>query len=82
LKTSPAAALNATKIVGEKKKKRRRTLSDDEIQALWRASYRLGIHGAAYRLLLLTGCRLNEVVDASKPEIDRESGLGQFRPSG
>ncbi|HXL13941.1 MAG TPA: Arm DNA-binding domain-containing protein, partial [Bradyrhizobium sp.] len=37
LKTSPAAALNATKIVGEKKKKRRRTLSDDEIRALWRA---------------------------------------------
>jgi integrase len=75
LTVSPAEKLNATKIVGEKKKKRRRTLSDTEIAALWRASYRLGIHGTAYRLLLLTGCRLNEVVDMSKPEIDRKKGL-------
>jgi integrase len=80
LTVSPAEKLNATKVVGEKTKKRRRTLSDDEIRALWRASYRLGIHGTAYRLLLLTGCRLNEVVDMSKPEIDRRQGLWTIPP--
>jgi integrase len=75
LTASPAERLNATKIVGKKKTKRSRTLTDAEILALWRASHHLGIHGAAYRLLLLTGCRLNEVVDMSKPEVDRKKAL-------
>ena len=52
---------------------RQRTLSDDEVLALWRASGRLGYPaGPIYRLLLLTGCRLNEIADAKWSELHPE----------
>ena len=52
---------------------RQRTLSDEEVFALWRASGRLGYPaGPIYRLLLLTGCRLNEIADAKWSELHPE----------
>jgi integrase len=40
---------------------RDRALTDAEVAALWRATEARDPYGAAIRLLLLTGCRLNEV---------------------
>ena len=51
---------------------RQRILDADEVLALWRASGRLGAAGAAYRLLLLTGCRVNEIVGARWSELHPE----------
>ena len=48
-------------------------LSDDEVFAFWRASGRLGyLAGPAYRLLLLTGCRVNEIAGARWSELHPE----------
>lgn len=70
LKLSPAEHLKPSKIVGEKAVGDR-VLNDDELFALWRAAGRIGYpYGVIYRLLLLTALRLNEVADASWPEID------------
>jgi integrase len=70
LKTSPCAGLKATKIIGEKRGGDR-ILSDDELFALWRTAKRMGYpYGPAYRILVLTALRLNEVADASWSEFD------------
>jgi hypothetical protein len=69
LKVSPAAALKPRKLIGPRARTDR-LLSDDELRALWRASGRLPYpHGPAYRLLLLTALRLNEVADVSATEL-------------
>jgi integrase len=53
-----------------------RTLSDDELFALWRATERMPYpYGAVYQLLLLTALRLNEVADASWPEFQLRDGI-------
>jgi integrase len=68
LATSPARDLRPMAIVGEKRS-RDRLLSDDEVLAFWRAARRTPYpYGPAYRLLALSGLRLNEVADASWPE--------------
>jgi integrase len=70
LKSSPAAGLKPRALCGEKRA-RDRVLTEDEIAVLWRAGERLRYpYGPVYRLLLLTGLRLNEVADASRQEID------------
>jgi integrase len=70
LTINPCANLRASKLVGEKAHSDR-VLTDDEIFALWRCSGRIGYpYGAIYRLLLLTGLRLNEVADARWTELD------------
>ena len=70
IKINPCAGLKPTRLVGEKRT-RERVLSDDEIFAFWRAAERLGYPaGPVYRLLLLTGLRLNEVADAQWSEFD------------
>jgi integrase len=72
--TSPCDHLRAARIVGEKNS-RDRILSDDELVAFWRATARLEYPwGPLYRLLLLTGLRLNEVADASWSEFDLAAG--------
>lgn len=64
LKTSPAATIKPDALVG-KKTPRNHRLSDEELLALWRAAARVPYPtGAIYKLLLLTGLRLNEVVEA------------------
>jgi integrase len=75
LKASPAADLKASKIIGEKARGER-VLNDDDLFALWRAATRTPYpHGPVYKLLMLSGLRLNEVADASWPEIDERSGV-------
>lgn len=75
LTVSPAANLKPARIIGEKIA-RSRILTDDELRALWRAAGRMGYpHGGVYRLLVLTGLRLNEVADAAWAEIDFREGL-------
>jgi integrase len=70
LKTSPAADLKPTKVVGEKVTGER-VLTDDELVALWRAAKRTPYpHGPVYQILILTALRLNEVADASWSEFD------------
>lgn len=70
LEVSPAAALKPSKIVGEKVSGDR-VLTNVEVFALHRAAKRMGHpHGSVYRMLLLSGLRLNEVADAHQAEID------------
>lgn len=73
LEVSPLASLDRRLLFrGAKIAPRQRVLNDDEILALWRASGRLGLWGAAYRLLLLTGCRVNEIAGARWSELHPE----------
>jgi hypothetical protein len=68
--TSPCDSLKPAKIIG-KKRSRRRTLSDEELFALWRAAKRMPYPvGPVYQLLMLAALRLNEVADASRQEFD------------
>jgi integrase len=58
---NPCDRLKRRHVIG-RKKHRERTLSDDELRALWKASGRLGYpFGPLYRLLILSGARLSEV---------------------
>jgi integrase len=50
---------------------RERVLSEAEVRWLWAAAERLApLFGAALKLLLLTGCRLNEVAAMRRDELD------------
>jgi integrase len=70
LEVSPCDHLRTAKIIGEKKSSDR-ILSDDELRAFWRANDRLDYpYAPLYRVLLLTGLRLNEVADAAWSEFD------------
>jgi integrase len=70
LDVSPCDHLRSKSVVG-KKWSRARHLDKDEIFAFWRATARLPYpFGPAYRLLLLTGLRLNEAADAAWSEFD------------
>ena len=67
---SPAAGIRPAKLLGEKPI-RDRVLNDDELVAFWRATEKMGYpYGPLYRLLLLTGARLDEIAGASWSEID------------
>jgi integrase len=70
LDQSPCDHLRAKRIIGPRVSIDR-VLSDPETAAFWRATGRLGYpHGPAYRLLLLSGLRLNEVAQATWAEFD------------
>ncbi len=68
---APTASLSKKWILsGAKLGPRQRLLSDDELRAFWRATLRLGYpFGPLYRLLLLTGTRLNEIAKAQWSEL-------------
>ncbi|TIL43655.1 site-specific integrase [Mesorhizobium sp.] len=71
---SPFRAKKVRTTIGEKVS-RDRVLTDAEVKALWKATdgttKGLGpVEAAVYRLLLLTGQRLNDIVQASWSEID------------
>jgi len=70
--TNPAAAISRPNV----ERPRTRTLSDAELEALWKALEKLSpqAHGA-FKLLLLTGQREMEVVQMHWSEIDLERGL-------
>ena len=67
---SPVAHLRPGSIIGEKASGTR-VLSDQELATLWRVAPELGYpYAPVYRLLILTGLRLNEVADAHWREFD------------
>jgi integrase len=69
LSTSPCEGLSGKKLIGELQSRTRR-LSYIELAAFWRATGRMGYPaGSVYRLLLLTGLRLNEAAQISWPEV-------------
>jgi hypothetical protein len=70
IKTNPCADLDRTRAPAA----RERTLSADEIKWFWQAC--AGANepfGAIFKLLLLTGARLNEVAGMTRNEIDADS---------
>jgi integrase len=70
LEVNPCRRLKPGDLIGVRND-RERTLTDDEIRALWRVTRRLRYpYGPLYRILLLTGCRLNEVCGAQWDEFD------------
>jgi integrase len=72
IEVSPYRAKKVRTAIGEKKS-RDRVLTDAEIRAFWTATETLGtVYREVYRLLLLTGQRLNDIAEASWPEIDME----------
>jgi integrase len=75
LVANPCADLRPSKLIGDKVAGDR-TLSDDEMLALWRAAKRAPYpYGPAYQMLVLTALRLNEVADASWAEFDLRNRL-------
>ncbi len=73
LDASPCDHLRTVRILGDKAA-RDRILSDAEVFAFWRAASWLSYpYGPLYRLLALTGLRLNEVADATWSEFDIEN---------
>jgi integrase len=56
-------------------KPRRNVVPDDALRALWIAGGELGAFGAALRMLILTGCRLQEVSRMTWSEIDLKRQL-------
>jgi integrase len=70
LTSNAAETLKARSIVGAKRS-RDRVLDNDELLALWRAAESEPYPaGAAYKVLMLTALRLNEVADARWSEFD------------
>jgi integrase len=74
LQNSPCERIRPRGIFGERVA-RQRKLTDAELFALWRVALRTPYpYGPVYKLLLLTGLRLNEVARAQKSEFDKQKG--------
>jgi integrase len=65
---NPFAGLKAEDLTGDTPA-RHRVLSDEEIRAVWQAAGTMWQHGVIVKLLLLTGCRLEEIVELQWSEI-------------
>lgn len=66
---NPFTGVSARTLIGDTPP-RTRILKDAEMRAVWQVARSWGIpHGATVKLLLLTGCRLEEITDLSWPEI-------------
>ena len=75
LESSPCQFIKSARIIGERQSDDR-TLSDEELFAFWGATGHMAYpYGPLYRLLLLSGLRLNEVADAVWSEFDRAKGI-------
>ncbi len=75
IEASPAAGIRPTRLIGAKKP-RQRSLSDDELRALWRAASKMRYpYGPIFQLALLTGCRNAEVREARWREFDLDAGV-------
>jgi len=82
LESSPCEHLKAARIIGDRRAEDR-TLNDAELFAFWRATRRMGYpYGPAYRVLLLSGLRLNEVADATWGEFELAKGIWTIPPPG
>jgi integrase len=70
LQVSPCDRIKPTRLIGPKNI-RTRVLTDAELRSLWLAAEAVGYpFGDLVKMLLLTGCRLNEVAGARWPEFD------------
>jgi integrase len=74
LTASPCDRIKPTKLIG-RKAVRTRVLSDSELQRLWQVTEAIGPAGAAIRLLMLSGVRLNEAAGARWSELDIKARL-------
>lgn len=75
IEVSPYRAKKVRTAIGEKAS-RDRVLTDAELRAFWKATDELGpVYREVYRLLLLTGQRLNDVAQASWAEVDLERNV-------
>jgi integrase len=75
IKVNPCLGLKPERVIGAKRT-RDRILTDPELFACWRATGRMGYPaGPLYRLLILTGLRLNEAADAQWSEFDLRNGV-------
>src|SRR5262249_8632040 len=75
IEASPVDRLKPKSIIGERKS-RTRTLSDDELRALWQVTGEMGYpFGDICRMLLLTAARHHEVSEASWSEFNLRGGL-------
>jgi integrase len=70
IRTSPVEQLSPRDLIG-KREARERTLSDDELRAVWKAAGEMGYpYGPLFRLLIQNGQREREVADMRCSEID------------
>lgn len=71
IEVNPASGIKRT--TRNPEKSRERVLSNDELKALWQASFTAAgfpaYYGAIVRLLILTGCRRNEVASMKTDQI-------------
>jgi integrase len=75
LESSPCEFIKGARILGERQSNDR-TLNDPELFAFWQATGDMAYpFGPIYRLLLLSGLRLNEVADAVWSEFDLAKGI-------
>jgi integrase len=75
IRASPVAQLRPQDLIG-KREARERTLSNDELRAVWRAAERMGYpYGPVFQLLILTGQREREVAEISWSEVEFEKRL-------
>jgi integrase len=75
LESSPCEHIKSSRIIGERQSDDR-TLSDAELLAFWQSAGEMAYpYGPIYRLLLLSGLRLNEVADAVWSEFDLAKGI-------
>lgn len=73
--SSPAGQLKPKDLIG-KREARERTLSDDELRAVWNAAGAIGYpYGPLFQLLILTGQREREVADMRWREVEIERAL-------
>jgi integrase len=70
---NPFSSLKPKNLIGDTPS-RNKTLNDDEIRAVWQAAGTMWQHGVIVKLLMATGCRLEEIVELQKGEI-RESEI-------
>lgn len=70
----PASPCNGIKKLDREKEADDRTLTDDEIRWLWKATDKVGYpFGGLVKLLLLTGTRRNEAANLVQPELDAKA---------
>ena len=74
--TNPAATLNK-----QHEAPRSRVLSDDELRTIWRATGGTDQYGAIVRLLILTGCRREEIGGLKWDEIDFDKATITLPPA-
>jgi integrase len=75
IRASPVEQLKPKDLIG-KREARERTLSDDELRAVWTAAGKMGYpYGPLFRLLILSGQREREVADMRWSEVDLHKNL-------